>query len=59
MDAQDKNPFLRVRNLTKKYGDAVILNTFNADIEQGELVTFIGPMWMREIDIAQMYCRLF
>lgn len=43
MAERDTNPFLRVRNLTKKYGDAVILNAFNADIQRGELVTFIGP----------------
>lgn len=43
MPERDTNPFLKISNLTKKYGDAVILNAFNADIEDGELATFIGP----------------
>jgi polar amino acid transport system ATP-binding protein len=34
---------LSVRNLSKKFGENVILENVNADIERGEVVTIIGP----------------
>jgi polar amino acid transport system ATP-binding protein len=34
---------LSVRNLSKKFGENVILENVNADIEKGEIVTIIGP----------------
>ncbi len=34
---------ITISNLTKKYGDQVVLNDINFDIGQGEVVGFLGP----------------
>ena len=35
--------YLSLINITKQYGDAVVVNDFNLDIEKGEFVSFLGP----------------
>lgn len=35
--------FVQVSNLTKKYGNTVILNDLNLTIEKGEFITLLGP----------------
>ncbi|MEA5026457.1 sn-glycerol-3-phosphate import ATP-binding protein UgpC [bioreactor metagenome] len=34
---------IRVENLTKKYGKTIAVSNFNANIEEGKLVTLLGP----------------
>lgn len=34
---------IRIRNLSKHFGDLVVLKDINADINQGEVITVIGP----------------
>jgi len=34
---------IKVRNLSKHFGDLVVLKDINADIEKGEIITIIGP----------------
>jgi len=34
---------IKVRNLSKHYGDLVVLKDINADIEKGEVISIIGP----------------
>ena len=36
-------PLLRIRNLSKAYGDSKILNDINLDIQDGEFLTLLGP----------------
>lgn len=42
-DCQNQQPKIRVADLTKKYGDLVVLDKINFDIKQGELVAIVGP----------------
>ena len=35
--------YLNLSNITKQYGDAVVVDDFNLDIEKGEFVSFLGP----------------
>jgi len=34
---------IKVRNLSKHYGDLVVLKDINADIQKGEIISIIGP----------------
>jgi iron(III) transport system ATP-binding protein len=36
-------PYLRIRNLTKRFGDFTALDNVNIDIYRGEFVCFLGP----------------
>ena len=36
-------PYLRIRNLTKHFGDFTALDNVNIDIHRGEFVCFLGP----------------
>ncbi|HEX9769320.1 MAG TPA: putative 2-aminoethylphosphonate ABC transporter ATP-binding protein [Kiloniellales bacterium] len=36
-------PFLRIRNLTKKFGDFTALEDISLDVFEGEFVCFLGP----------------
>ncbi|MFO1421334.1 MAG: putative 2-aminoethylphosphonate ABC transporter ATP-binding protein [Candidatus Competibacteraceae bacterium] len=36
-------PYLRIRNLTKRFGDFTALDNVNIDIHRGEFVCFLGP----------------
>jgi len=42
-DCQNQQPKIRVADLTKKYGDLVVLDKINFDIKKGELVAIVGP----------------
>jgi len=35
--------FIEIRNLTKRYGDHLVLDNLSLDIEEGEIVIFQGP----------------
>jgi len=35
--------YLTLSNITKQYGDAVVVDDFNLDVEKGEFVSFLGP----------------
>lgn len=44
MNASDSNRVkVRVDNLTKKYGELVVLNKINFNIKKGELISIVGP----------------
>ena len=34
---------LKIEKLTKKYGDATVLNGFSIDIQSGEFMVLLGP----------------
>lgn len=36
-------PYLKIRNVTKKFGDFTAINDVNLDIYEGEFVCFLGP----------------
>ena len=35
--------YLSLSNVTKKFGDTIVVNDFNLDIEKGEFISFLGP----------------
>jgi putative spermidine/putrescine transport system ATP-binding protein len=35
--------YLSISNVTKQFGDTVVVDDFNLDIEKGEFVSFLGP----------------
>jgi len=35
--------YLSISHVTKKFGDTVVVDNFNLDIEKGEFVSFLGP----------------
>ena len=35
--------YLTLSNITKRYGDALVVDNFNLDMEKGEFVSFLGP----------------
>ena len=39
----EKKPIIQVLNLTKKFGDLLVLNEITVDINEGERVAIIGP----------------
>ena len=39
----DKKPILRVRNITKSFGDSTILSTVSLELAKGEIKVLIGP----------------
>lgn len=42
-DCQNQHPKIRVSDLTKKFGELLVLDKINFDIKQGELVAIVGP----------------
>ena len=43
MNANVTEPLIQVQNLTKAFGDHVVLNGITTEIHQGEVVAIIGP----------------
>ena len=39
----DRKVKVRVQNLTKKFGDLLVLDNVSFDIKQGEFVCVVGP----------------
>lgn len=35
--------YLSLKNVTKQYGNAIVVDNFNLEIEKGEFVSFLGP----------------
>jgi ABC-type nitrate/sulfonate/bicarbonate transport system ATPase subunit len=40
---QNKDPKVKVRNLTKKFGDLLVLNNLNFEVMEGEFLCIVGP----------------
>ena len=41
-EVMSKEPLLQVKNVTKRYGEKIALNSFSMDICSGEIVALIG-----------------
>src|SRR5579862_5599704 len=36
-------PFIEIRDLTKRYGDHLVIDRLSLDVQEGEIVIFQGP----------------
>ena len=41
--SSDKSPYLRIKNLVKKFGDFTALQDISLDVFEGEFICFLGP----------------
>ena len=41
-DSQDKEPYIKIRNLSKKFDNIYAVDNINLDIHKGELFTILG-----------------
>ena len=54
----DHVPMVSFRNVTKAYGDLVVLDNLNLDIEAGEMVSIIGPSGSGKTTVLRMLMTL-
>jgi len=51
-------PMVRFQNVTKRYGDLVVLDSLDLDVEEGEMVTIIGPSGSGKTTVLRMLMAL-
>lgn len=44
----NKEPKVKVQNLTKKFGDLLVLDNLNFEVEEGEFLCIVGPTGWRQ-----------
>ena len=54
----DSIPMVRFQNVTKRYGDLVVLDSLNLDVEEAEMVTIIGPSGSGKTTVLRMLMAL-
>ena len=54
----DDIPMVRFRNVTKRYGDLVVLDSLNLDVDEAEMVTIIGPSGSGKTTVLRMLMAL-
>jgi polar amino acid transport system ATP-binding protein len=54
----DHIPMVRFQNVTKRYGDLVVLDSLDLDVEEGEMVTIIGPSGSGKTTVLRMLMAL-
>ena len=52
--ASAASPLLRIRNLTKKFGQFTALNDVSLDVPKGEFVCFLGPSGCGKTTLLRM-----
>ena len=50
--------YLSISHVTKQFGDTVVVDDFNLDIEKGEFVSFLGPSGCGKTTTLRMVNRL-
>ncbi len=51
-------PIVRFSNVTKRYGDLIVLDSLNLDVEQNEIVSIIGPSGSGKTTVLRMLMAL-
>lgn len=51
-------PMVRFQDVTKRYGDLVVLDSLDLDVEEGEMVTIIGPSGSGKTTVLRMLMAL-
>ncbi|MFW6324631.1 MAG: ATP-binding cassette domain-containing protein, partial [Desulfovibrionales bacterium] len=57
LDPKDA-PMVRFSNVTKKYGDLVVLDRLNLDVQEGEMVGIIGPSGSGKTTVLRLLMTL-
>jgi polar amino acid transport system ATP-binding protein len=56
---QDEHiPMVRFQNVTKRYGDLVVLDSLDLDVQEAEMVTIIGPSGSGKTTLLRMFMAL-
>lgn len=55
--ADEKKAMLEVENLTKKFGDLLVLDDISTKIYEGEKVVIVGAVRRRKIDVFKVLER--
>src|SRR5829696_3168047 len=51
-------PMVRFMDVTKRYGELVVLDSLNIDVTEGEMVTIIGPSGSGKTTVLRMLMTL-
>ncbi len=54
----DDSPIVRFQNVTKRYGELVVLDALDLDVAEGEMVTIIGPSGSGKTTVLRMLMAL-
>ena len=54
-----KEPKVKVQNLTKKFGDLLVLNNLNFEVEEGEFLCIVGPTGCGKTTFLNSLTRLY
>jgi len=54
----DKIPMVRFQNVTKRYGDLVVLDSLDLDVDEAEMITIIGPSGSGKTTVLRMLMAL-
>ena len=55
---EDDRPMVRFMNVTKRYGQLVVLDSLDLDVAEGEMVTVIGPSGSGKTTVLRMLMTL-
>ena len=55
----NKEPKVKVQNLTKKFGDLLVLNNLNFEVEEGEFLCIVGPTGCGKTTFLNSLTRLY
>ena len=54
-----KEPKVKVQNLTKKFGDLLVLNNLNFEVQEGEFLCIVGPTGCGKTTFLNSLTRLY
>ncbi|MBQ8852201.1 MAG: ABC transporter ATP-binding protein, partial [Oscillibacter sp.] len=55
----EKNVKVEVRNLTKSFGDLLVLDDISFDVKEGEFLCIVGPTGCGKTTFLNSLCRLY
>ena len=55
----NKEPKVKVQNLTKKFGDLLVLDNLNFEVEEGEFLCIVGPTGCGKTTFLNSLTRLY
>lgn len=55
----NKEPKVKVQNLTKRFGDLLVLDNLNFEVEEGEFLCIVGPTGCGKTTFLNSLTRLY